>query len=214
MRSPARPRLPDGDCVFISGARIVARANAPRHCCRHGATGNRPSTHPCAYCLLGFETLEIFEFRNRERSDDGLGRPQYEYMERAQSDSVATPQGYSKSSSPVTFNNEPTKASVPVVKTTETKIEPRAERFARPSGKPRIVGQQKRQEEPVQPKITQEQIDAIEIDDAVFHRAFGYGGVLCISGDYIAIDFHEGKKKSSGKFMLSQAFYQGLLKLG
>ena len=26
MRAPARPRLPDGDCVFISGARIVARA--------------------------------------------------------------------------------------------------------------------------------------------------------------------------------------------
>ena len=26
MRTPARPRLPDGDCVFISGARIVARA--------------------------------------------------------------------------------------------------------------------------------------------------------------------------------------------
>ena len=26
MRTPARPRLPDGDCVFISDARIVARA--------------------------------------------------------------------------------------------------------------------------------------------------------------------------------------------
>ena len=29
MRTPARPRLPDGDCVFISGACIVARADAP-----------------------------------------------------------------------------------------------------------------------------------------------------------------------------------------
>lgn len=29
MRSPARPRLPDGDCVFISDVRIVARVNAP-----------------------------------------------------------------------------------------------------------------------------------------------------------------------------------------
>lgn len=29
MRTPARPRLPDGDCVFISDVRIVARANAP-----------------------------------------------------------------------------------------------------------------------------------------------------------------------------------------
>ena len=66
MRTPARPRLPDGDCVFISGARIVARVDAPRHHCRHGATGIRSSTHPFAYCLLGFETLKQFEFRNRE----------------------------------------------------------------------------------------------------------------------------------------------------
>ena len=29
MRSPARPRLPDGDCVFISDVRIVARTGAP-----------------------------------------------------------------------------------------------------------------------------------------------------------------------------------------
>ena len=29
MRTPARPRLPDGDCVFISGGWIVARANVP-----------------------------------------------------------------------------------------------------------------------------------------------------------------------------------------
>lgn len=29
MRTSARPRLPDGDCVFISGGWIVARANAP-----------------------------------------------------------------------------------------------------------------------------------------------------------------------------------------
>ena len=29
MRTPARPRLPDGDCVFISDVRIIAHANAP-----------------------------------------------------------------------------------------------------------------------------------------------------------------------------------------
>ena len=77
MRTPARPRLPDGDCVFISGARIVARANVLRHRCRHGATGMRSSMHPCAYCLPGFETLNKFEFRNRGGPNDGLGRPQY-----------------------------------------------------------------------------------------------------------------------------------------
>lgn len=66
MRIPARPRLPDGGCVFISDARIVACADAPRHRCQHGATGIRSSTHPCTYCLLGFETLKDLEFRNRE----------------------------------------------------------------------------------------------------------------------------------------------------
>ena len=29
MRTSARPRLPDGDCVFISGGWIVACAGAP-----------------------------------------------------------------------------------------------------------------------------------------------------------------------------------------
>ena len=29
MRSPACPRLPGGDCVFISDGRIVARTGAP-----------------------------------------------------------------------------------------------------------------------------------------------------------------------------------------
>jgi len=58
MRTPACPRLPDGDRVFISGAHTLARANVLRRNCRHGATGIRSSTHPCAYCLIGFETLK------------------------------------------------------------------------------------------------------------------------------------------------------------
>ena len=66
MWIPTRPRLPDGDCVFISDACILARVDAPRHRCRHGAAGIRSSTHPCAYCLLGLDTFITFEFRNRE----------------------------------------------------------------------------------------------------------------------------------------------------
>lgn len=66
MRTPARPRLPDGDCVFISGGWIVARADAPRHRCRYGATVIRSSTHTFAYCLPGFESLIKFELRNQE----------------------------------------------------------------------------------------------------------------------------------------------------
>ena len=48
MRTPARPRLPDGDCVFISGARIVARANAPfiaADMARSGFTPRRALAH-------------------------------------------------------------------------------------------------------------------------------------------------------------------------
>ena len=51
----------------------MARANACRHRCWHGATGIRFSTHPCAYCLLGFESLKKFEFRNREGADFSFG---------------------------------------------------------------------------------------------------------------------------------------------
>ena len=56
MRTPARPRLPDGDCVFISDARIVARADAPFIAVDMTWLGLTPPPRPCAYCLLGFET--------------------------------------------------------------------------------------------------------------------------------------------------------------
>ena len=56
MRTPARPRLPDGDCVFISGARIVARADAPFITGVMKWLGLTPRTRLCEYCLLGFET--------------------------------------------------------------------------------------------------------------------------------------------------------------
>lgn len=64
MRTSARPRLPDGDCVFISGARIVARADAPFIAADMTWLGITPRTRLCAYCLLGFETSKLFDFRN------------------------------------------------------------------------------------------------------------------------------------------------------
>ena len=71
MRTSARPRLPDGDCVFISDVRIVARANAFGIAADMTLLGLTPPTRPCAYCLLGFETLKDFEFRNREGANVG-----------------------------------------------------------------------------------------------------------------------------------------------
>lgn len=63
-------------------------------------------------------------------------------------------------------------------------------------------------------KVSQEQLDAIDVGDVVFHKAFGYGDVLDISSDFIIADFHEGKKKPSRKFQFPQAFYQGFLQIG
>ena len=42
--------------VFISGARIVARADAPFITADMKWLGLTPRTRLCAYCLLGFET--------------------------------------------------------------------------------------------------------------------------------------------------------------
>ena len=73
MRTPARPRLPDGDCVFISDVRIVARADALRHCCRHGATGIRSLSVSKLKKYSSFET-------ERERMTAWVDRATY--MER------------------------------------------------------------------------------------------------------------------------------------
>lgn len=64
MRTSARPRLPDGDCVFISDVRIVARADAPFVAADTTWLGLTPPTRLCAYCLLAFETSKLFDFRN------------------------------------------------------------------------------------------------------------------------------------------------------
>ena len=47
MRIPARPRLPDGDCVFISDARIVACADfADADCAWHSGARRQPPNRP------------------------------------------------------------------------------------------------------------------------------------------------------------------------
>lgn len=141
---------------------------------------------------------------------------EYEYLEQAQSDSMVTPQGYSKSSPRATFKNEPAKTSVTA--TASKRVEPKPvtkpAALVTTTNKVKPVEREDREEKPAQPTVTQEQLDAIEVGDVVFHKAFGYGDVLEISDSYIIIDFHEGKKKPSRKFMFPQTFYQGLLQLG
>lgn len=76
MRTPARPRLPDGDCVFISGARIVARVNAPGIAADMARLGIAPRCIP-VHIAPRFRNFKKIEFRNRGGPNDGLGRPQY-----------------------------------------------------------------------------------------------------------------------------------------
>ena len=141
---------------------------------------------------------------------------EYEYLEQAQSDSMVTPQGYSKGSSSATFKNEPAKTSATTIASKQVEPNPTTKPAvpAATANKTKPVECEGKEEKPAQPTVTQEQLDAIEVGDVVFHKAFGYGDVLEMSDSYIIIDFHEGKKKPSRKFMFPQTFYQGLLQIG
>lgn len=139
---------------------------------------------------------------------------EYEYLEQAQADSIVTPNGYSKHSSlPTGSKISPAK---PVhageekennAETEDAKIPASASKTSDGGGAPEEGTEQ------LKPKPTQEQIGSLDIGDTVFHKAFGYGEVLDIGGDYIDIDFHEGKKKPSRRFMFPSTIYQGLLQI-
>lgn len=58
MRTPARPRLSDGDCVFISGGWIVARANAPGIAADMALLGFAPR------CILVHIAFSISKLKN------------------------------------------------------------------------------------------------------------------------------------------------------
>ena len=64
------------------------------------------------------------------------------------------------------------------------------------------------------PAVTQSELDALEIGDSVFHKAFGFGIVTSLDSEYIEVKFEsDGKRKGSRKFMFPGAFYQGLLSI-
>ena len=66
MRTPARPRLPDGGLCFHLWYPHCSMNEYASTSLLAWHDWDCSSTHPCAYCLLDFETLKDLEFRNRK----------------------------------------------------------------------------------------------------------------------------------------------------
>ena len=71
MRTPARPRLPDGDCVFISDGRIVARVNAPGIAAGMARLGTAARCVLLAYGVLSVSKLKTTRVSKPRRSECG-----------------------------------------------------------------------------------------------------------------------------------------------
>ncbi len=63
------------------------------------------------------------------------------------------------------------------------------------------------------PTFTEADLEALEVGDTVFHKAFGYGRVLEIRGTLIKVHFASDDRKKDRMFGFPNAFYQGLLHL-
>lgn len=46
-----------------------------------------------------------------------------------------------------------------------------------------------------EPAVTQEQLDALSLGDAVFHKAFGSGRIVNLNDDYIEVTFANDDKR-------------------
>ncbi len=95
-----------------------------------------------------------------------------------------------------------------------------------PSGRKASVGSRAASSRPVKeevsrvesaiaplPAFTEADIEALEVGDTVFHKAFGYGRVLEIREALIKVHFASDEKKKDRMFGFPSAFYQGLLQL-
>ena len=81
MRTPARPRLPDGDCVFISDVRIVARVNAPGIAADMARLGFAPR-RALVYIVFSVSKLKKYSSFETERERMMAWVDRTTYMER------------------------------------------------------------------------------------------------------------------------------------
>lgn len=63
--------------------------------------------------------------------------------------------------------------------------------------------------------VSKAELDALDVGDAVFHKAFGYGEVVDLSDKYVMVSFENDnhKKRPFRQFEFPGAFYQGLLRI-
>lgn len=71
------------------------------------------------------------------------------------------------------------------------------------------------EDEPESMFVTQAELDALDLRDTVFHKAFGYGQVVDLDDKHVVVSFENDnrKKKPSRTFMFPSVFYQGLLRI-
>jgi hypothetical protein len=74
---------------------------------------------------------------------------------------------------------------------------------------------EEREAKPESPLVSKTELETLDVGDAVFHKAFGYGSVVDLSDRYVVVSFENDnhKKKPSRQFGFPSAFYQGLLRI-
>ena len=74
---------------------------------------------------------------------------------------------------------------------------------------------EEREGKPESPLVSKAELDALDVGDTVFHKAFGYGEVVDLSDRYVAVSFEndDHRRKPSRQFAFPGAFYQGLLRI-
>ena len=141
---------------------------------------------------------------------------EFDYLAMEQQESMIAPNGLAKTSAIETSAEIASPGETPNAKPapTRTANEPVAGQGDAAVNEP--ADRPKDEPEESKPAVTQELLDALEVGETVFHKAFGYGSIVSLGDGYIEIAFDndDWKKKPSRKFMFPGSFFQGLLQIG
>lgn len=130
---------------------------------------------------------------------------EFDYLEKAQSESMLTPEGFAK----------PARDARSAASAEDVRLKKRANVVLPAEDEPdkAYVAETVEEEDVRLPRVTEEQLDALEEGDMVFHKAFDYGLIKALDRDAgnVSVAF-KGEKKTR-MFAFPGAFYQGLLQI-